>query len=356
MSRISPLLFLLLAALALPAASNDLVLNAGQGTLQISGSQIPPNSSSDLVPNPANSVTVLREPAATATVWLYSNDVSSLNCPMENGSILHLKNAGTEYLTVSFDGQYLTVTNTTNPSQGTFVPISPAYYGYKSYELNGYSPGTDFTVTSPTLPVCGTSFAGQQFLWIYPGTPPTTILQQPTTTGDGGDGGDGPPVPISGNSLKLYAPPDAKFTCSPQNASLEGVTARRLEKHRVATPLPLWDTFMFLDQVSNWRITAYPQRLEISPSFWGNNLNFSVPAKFKFACGTDSGGNYLNVQVLDDKGKYKDVSRPQQFVLDWSPGLFSSRRFVPVTCPYDGTPGQPQFGCLLKIVTKKKTK
>jgi hypothetical protein len=346
MTRQIPVLLLLLAAfLVRPAAANDLVLNASSGTLQISGSPIPP-STGTLAPQPANSVTVLQELAAAATVWLYNINGPVTSCPMQNGSVLHLKNAGADYLTVLFDGTYLTVTNATNPLQGSFASISPVYYGYTSFQLSGYSPGTDFTVTTPSSPDCGSSFAGQQFLWIYPGTPPNMGLKNPL------DSDDGPPIPISGNSLKLYAPLGGSFSCSSgQSASLAGVAGvLRLDKHRGATPIPVWDTFMYLDKISSWRLTAYPQELEISPSSWGSSLNFSLSSRFQFVCGKDSGGSYLNVQ----DGSGKDVTKPQQFVLDWSPGMFSSRRFLPLTCPYEGTPGQNQFGCLLEIVTKKK--
>jgi hypothetical protein len=80
------------------------------------------------------------------------------------------------------------------------------------------------------------------------------------------------------------------------------------------------ETYIDLKGISDWRITAYPQQLEITPG-WGGTLKFRAPSGTPLDC---SDGKSLIV----DTG-----SKPQAFVVDWSPGWFRARRSMQVQCP-----------------------
>ena len=341
MTRHTAILLLpLVACLIVPAAANDMVLDARTGSLQVSGSLI--SSNQVLAAYPANSSTGLQEPATAASLWVMddNNQTTSLRCTLQIGSTVHLQSGGQDYLTIVFNGQNLTVTALSAQSKFTSIvpPVDPGYTSFLLNLPNGASPGTDFTVTGYVAGACNSpsgSFATnpssglQQYLRIYPGSSPPPVKGMQVHL-DGG-GSDGPPAPISGYSLKIYAPYNHNFSqpCGVNNAILPHIVGvLRFERQRNGRLEP-WDPYMYLDGIGSWRITAYPERLKSAPS--GDKLLFSVPAPFGTECGSDSGGNFLN--VLNGNHPELPIATPQQFVLDWPAGLFSwfTRRSVPAS-------------------------
>jgi hypothetical protein len=266
------------------------------------------------------------------------------------GDTVHLKTGVQDYLTVVYASAGSSFTLTATALQGTFASTDPAADTYSSFQLNNYTPGTGVAVTdsSNTAKCSGTSgfpsispgsFMGQYLLWIHPngaGPRAVTVEQFKQQQRD-----DDPPVPISGGSLKLYAPPGFNFNqpCGPTSATLPGVAALSELDRNTTLFGKTAPVITHLDALNNLKLTAYPQQLEITLG-WGGKLNFSVPSWNVLICGTDAGGNYVKVK--------DDTPKPQQFVLSW--GWISSSS-LPVQCHWDKS---AEGVCRLVIRIKKK--
>jgi hypothetical protein len=143
-----------------------------------------------------------------------------------------------------------------------------------------------------------------------------------------------PPIPIIGGSLKFYAPKGRAFFCpDPQSCHIDGVTAQLLQVTH--SKMPRIERYLNLAGISSWRITGYPQQLEIKPSFFGSTLNFTLPSSsmLTFKRDLNSNGDIVAIHVVYSVGNTSE--RPQQFVVDWSPGWLGwlkSRRNLSVPC------------------------
>lgn len=293
--------------LCLPLWGQDIILDAGSSHLVVSGQ-----------PALAYTPTVL---TANTNVPLfvaffdYGNVQRSSGCPLPVGSTINLGPGNGVTVAVLADR----VTLTSNNGSNTFTAPAPDSDGYFDSTLSTFAPDFSLSVSvPPATPPCN-----------YPSTYSNGYLRISTSIGSivPSQSDDDPPIPIVGGSLAFQAPPKTKFSCDDkhdvQSITLEGEKGMSLAFYRRRSS----DVWMRLDGISDWRLTAYPQLLEITPSWSGNTLRFQVPSSSVLRC--NAAGTFVRVLNAADK---TDSVQPQAFVLDYSPGWFRSRRYVQVPC------------------------
>ncbi len=303
------------------AQDQDLIISSLKGPLVVSGSPVlAMKDATHLYTNNLDS------PTPSLVLYDLTNNPTS-SCVLQPNWIVQVGQSGGIAVTIS---QNLLVAG-----GNTFSNIS-APSGYVAWQLNGYTPDSYFKVTDATNnPQCaalGNEYS-KHFLRI---TTEPVNAKSPKVPTDPGD----LPIPIIGSSLKFIAPGNSAFSCdSSSQATLDvGGKASLLEVTHSKFPDPRVEPYLNLKGISDWRITAYPQLLEVTPSYWGTKLKFTVPSGSKLKCGSDTNGNYLNVLNADGS----DTARPQEFSVDWSPGWFGARHFLTVPC----------VNCYLLLVVK----
>jgi hypothetical protein len=213
--------------------------------------------------------------------------------------------------------------------QGTFARTLPTHGGIGYKDANQY--GSSFAV----LDGGGAAACANLGSSIDIATQALRITNDSTNVGvvhtQGIVDGEDPPLPIVGGSLVFWAPDKSSFTCDASHtfATLKGATTPWSKlQDQIADFLPP-ETYVVLDGIRDWKITVFPQRLEIRPGR-ALALNFRM-AEPKLVC--DASQHWLKV---DDDG------RPQAFVVEWRAGGIA--HIVQVPC---GT-------CQLQLVKKGK--
>ena len=310
--------------------------------------------------------TLKTAPLAAKQVYLglddAAGDLIGPGCPLMAGWTVNVLLSGnmTIVVTVGMPGSSLVVT--------TAVPVGtthPPFSGDIKDPAEWWSLGDMFPSLNSTFgvkdaggaPQCaglGTTSYLAETLHIT-----TDDLSGITANDNRKDPGD-VPIPIIGGSLKFFAPMPKPgiptlFSCSNDGLScrVDGPKASRIELTH--PPSPRVEPYLDLLGSGDWRITVYPQQLEITPSFWGwgKTIRFTVPASGKFRLTTEgSGGRYFKVVNKDPKDP-TDV-RPQQFVIDWSPpgwfGWFENRRYLPLPCVQILTGSPTTSQCTLNFI------
>lgn len=358
MMHLSRLLLLIAPCLIRVAFAQDLILDTEDGFLVSSSNPMFANTLANQPPKPANPLnTQSMKQLPSLAVYNRNGDQLSDACPLSKDWTVQLLNANTNpstiYASVTVNGDY---TVTVNAASGSFTP-SDGLYGppdpYDSYGLISYNPGTYLTFNvadGSGAPQCTSgnpspvSFSGQSTILLRISTLNTAKKGSLIIMGFPGGSSD-PPIPISGHSLQFVAPKNLKFSCDGQNpvttATLGGLSSPLGLVVQSKFPKPA-EALVLLDGISDWRITAYPQQLEITPG-WRGAYKFRAPAPV-LNCSKDGG----SLSVVFGDGDKKPDLKPQQFVIDWSPGWFRTRRWLTVPC------GVARFSgnCRMALITK----
>lgn len=318
MTRASLRLILPLIALMVPVAADaqDLWMSNSLDTLT-KMSVYAPAFTPDTIP--ATTLVATAPSTAYLAVWNFNGVQVPGRCSLIDGDTVQLLKGGSPYLSVVYSATAvkLTVSSSPNTFSQNFAP--PA--GEVEWNLNYADPGTDFRVLRGGNPIaCGslstTSFDGAA-LRIS-----SDARDGPKPTGPSDD----PPIPMSmyGGSFQIKSPRSTSvFSCSGNTATMTNFTKAVAITKFFQFPAGS-ETYIDLTGISDWRIIAYPQQLEITPGFWGGTLKFRAPSATSLTCGDGK-------SLVVDTG-----SKPQSFVVDWSPGWFRSRRSVQVQCQSPG--------------------
>jgi hypothetical protein len=323
-------LTLLVLSLAGSAVAADLTLNPDTGELVVSGNPILTRNGDRQVTGPPFS------PLYLAVINFYGTVAS---CQVKTGWQIGLSASGNAYATVAIASPP-TVTTT----QGTFSAVQSG----QTATLQGYAAGNQFSVAddhgTPQCVNLGTSLdpGTGQFLRLLDTAPPPppTAEEIRSLVGDGD-----PPIPILVGSLKMVATGKTEFACSgnpTQKATLKkvpGLATLSLGAANIYPPV----VYLNLAGVSDWKVTAYPQQVEIRPSKWWETtgLTISVSGDNKVQCSDD----HKSLTLVQNSAE-----KPQEFVVDWSTGLFESRRTITVPCGSSTSTS----GCWLLLGPPKK--
>lgn len=328
--RNAALVWLMLSAAGTSAAADlsYLSLNPNAGHLRVKGYPVLTKNTNVKVTGPAF------VPAYLAVI---DADGKGKSCNVQSGWEIRLSTKGQPYATVAI----------TNPPTVTAIHgVFSSIQSNQASTLEATDAGDEFTVFDGQTQRCkdklGTTLdtANNQYLKLSD-SPPSNLQSRgeyhPLVDGD-------PPMPILGSSWRMVATGNTKFTCagnSPaQKATLKdfpGLATLSMGDENITPPAP----YLNLAGINDWKITTYPQQVEIRPSrFWeSGGLTISAPGK-QLQCGAD-GKTLTFVQA--------GVGRPQEFVVDWSPSWFDSRRTVTIPC---GT--NVLDGCILRLNPPKK--
>jgi hypothetical protein len=331
---------LLLSAAALLAQAQDLLLDQGDGILVASA-----------VGNFRNNGTTLTtDPSSQPTIAAYNagGQIANSSCPVSIGYSINLLNAAkVPYASARVNAGYsLTVSYAITGGSFLLSSDGPGYPPYTSYQLeqnvNDYATGTTMyfnVIDSGGTPQCANlaSYSGLNGVYLRIST------SNSSTVPGKSDGGD-PQLPINGGSMVLIAPQGLKFACSGnpgKTAKLNGVNPAK-SFGRVFKPSPA-ETNLLLTGITDWVITAYPQQLKISPSFWGHAYDFEMPTA-DLSCGSD---NTSLIVTLNGQ-----PVKPQQFVIDWSRGWFAPRQYLTIPCRNSWSSAS-KASCNLVLTPKK---
>lgn len=145
-----------------------------------------------------------------------------------------------------------------------------------------------------------------------------------------------PPGGIGGNSLTVTSP--LNFKClKPSSCRLKEmeptifikiVNPVRAPEPGVSQP-PSVETLF--DSVANWKITAYPQKMEIKAT--GNGVKVSVPKPYQIYQKTNAQG-LLRIATPAGNGITPTEIRPRALTIEWKTGwwMFGTHHQVTVPC------------------------
>src|SRR5579872_4736250 len=238
-------------ALSIPALAQtpDFTLDASSGSILVTGTNLAPG---------ADSTTLIAGQSASFSLQIFHyNGAISSPCALVDGDTIKLGAQASPYvvLSVALTTPVPLLSLSVKTNQNTWSAFPPSDPRYSGFKVKGYSV-SDYTIQVFTgaTQKCVTELGNDvtlAYLRINASPLPAHVQGQGDT--------DDPPIPMVGGSLRLWALNGAKFTCDTRSATLAITRVLRLE-----TPA---DPYIYLDGISDWRITAYPQQLEITPGW-----------------------------------------------------------------------------------------